>query len=77
MFGTRPGLLAIVAVIASSGFHNVWAKDLKITIPKHSELTPVQRLNREGVDAIRKHQYDKAEGLFYKAYLYDPADPFT
>ena len=37
----------------------------------------MQRLNREGVDAIRKHQYEKAEAIFYKAYLYDPADPFT
>ena len=45
--------------------------------PRHSQLTPVQRLNREGVEAVRKHDYDKAERLFYKAYLYDPADPFT
>jgi len=55
-----------------------WAGDLvKIKIPRHSELTPVQRLNREGVDAIREHKYDRASSLFYKAYLYDPADPFT
>jgi Flp pilus assembly protein TadD len=37
----------------------------------------VQRLNREGVDAVLSHKYEKAEGLFFKAYLYDPADPFT
>ena len=77
MFSTRLGLLAVIAVIAGSGFQNTWARDLTITLPKRSELTPVQRLNREGVDAIRKHQYDKAEAIFYKAYLYDPADPFT
>jgi len=53
------------------------AQILRITIPRHTELTPVQRLNREGVDAVVKKQYEKAEGLFYKAYLYDPADPFT
>lgn len=53
------------------------AQRLRITIPLHSELTPVQRLNREGVDAVLKHRYEKAEGLFYKAYLFDPADPFT
>ena len=53
------------------------AGDLKITLPKKSELTPVQRLNREGVDALRKNQYEKARSLFYKAYLYDPDDPFT
>ena len=46
-------------------------------LPRRSQLTPVQRLNREGVDAVKKHDYDKAERLFYKAYLYDPADPFT
>lgn len=53
------------------------AADLKITIPKRSKYTPVQRLNRDGVEAIRKHNYAKAEQLFYKAYLYDPDDPFT
>jgi Flp pilus assembly protein TadD len=53
------------------------ARDLRITFPGRSELTPVQKLNREGVEAIQKHDYEKAEGLFYKAYLYDPADPFT
>jgi len=53
------------------------ARDLKITFPAHSELTPVQKLNREGVEAVDKHDYEKAEGLFYKAYLYDPADPVT
>lgn len=46
-------------------------------LPRRSQLTPVQRLNREGVEAIKKHDYSKAQRLFYKAYLYDPADPFT
>ncbi|HUB17728.1 MAG TPA: tetratricopeptide repeat protein [Acidobacteriaceae bacterium] len=53
------------------------AQNLRIVIPRRSELTPVQRLNRDGVDAVRRQDYEKAEGLFYKAYLYDPADPFT
>src|SRR5437667_3980507 len=53
------------------------AKDFTITIPKRSQLTPVQRLNRDGVEALRKQNYEKAESLFYKAYLYDPDDPFT
>lgn len=53
------------------------ARDLKITLPKRSHLTPIQRLNREGVEAIRKHDYEKAEIVFYKAYLLDPDDPFT
>jgi Flp pilus assembly protein TadD len=53
------------------------AGDIKITLPRHSPLTPVQRLNREGVEAVTKHRYGKAEQLFYKAYLLDPDDPFT
>ena len=37
----------------------------------------MQRLNRQGVAAIKRRDYRGAEALFYKAYLYDPADPFT
>jgi Flp pilus assembly protein TadD len=58
----------------ASGAH---AKDFKITLPKRSHLTSVQRLNQEGVQEIHKHRYEKAETLFYKAYLLDPDDPFT
>ncbi len=53
------------------------AGDLRINLPKRSKLTPVQRLNREGVEAIRKNNLEKAKSLFYKAYLFDPDDPFT
>jgi Flp pilus assembly protein TadD len=63
--------------IAVTGSQYAQAGDLKINIPRRSTLTPVQRLNREGVDAVRKHNYSKAEQLFYKAYLFDPDDPFT
>lgn len=71
-------LIALAVAVSASGTSDAWARDtLKIYIPKRSELTPVQRLNREGVDAVQKHQYEKAESFFYKAYLYDPADPFT
>lgn len=70
-------LLALAAFLAVPAAHCSWAGDIRITIPRHSELTPVQRLNREGVEAIQKRNYEKAEALFLKAYLYDPADPFT
>ncbi|MGB7584362.1 MAG: tetratricopeptide repeat protein [Terriglobales bacterium] len=66
-------LIAAFGIFAQA----VHARDLKITLPRHSSLTPVQRLNREGVDAIRKNQYERATALFYKAYLYDPDNPFT
>jgi Flp pilus assembly protein TadD len=70
--------LFILAFVVVLGLQVSWAGDrLRITIPRRSQLTPVQRLNREGVDAIKKHDYEKAGGLFYKAYLYDPTDPFT
>src|SRR5487761_2369281 len=71
-------VVAAIAVTAVSGSHAAWAGGpLRITIPRHSVLTPVQRLNREGVDAVNKRQYERAAVLFYKAYLYDPVDPFT
>jgi len=50
---------------------------LRITIPKRTEATPVQKLNREGVKEIQRHRNEKAQRLFYKAYLIDPDDPFT
>jgi Flp pilus assembly protein TadD len=81
MFKTSFTLSATVAVIAMGAMCGVQQASAReghtIMIPLRSKLTPVQRLNREGVDAIKHHQYDKAEHLFYKAYLYDPADPFT
>ena len=77
MLRTPSRLLALAALFALGAVQPSWAKDLKITIPRHSELTPVQRLNREGVQAVEKKQYEKAEALFLKAYLYDPSDPFT
>ena len=77
MFCTRLQLVAVIAFVAALGFPAARAKDIRVTFPGRSELTPVQRLNREGVDAIRRHRYEKAEALFYKAYLYDAADPFT
>ncbi len=68
----------MVAVAATVLSQSASGRDgMRITLPRRSELTPVQRLNREGVDAIKKHQYDKAGAFFYKAYLFDPTDPFT
>lgn len=78
MYRTSIKMLAVTAVVLSSG--SLWAgglHDLTVTLPKRSKMTPVQRLNREGVAAVEKHQYEKAEDIFYKAYLYDAADPFT
>jgi Flp pilus assembly protein TadD len=66
------------AVFLGLGTQAARARDtVTITLPRHSNLTFVQRLNREGVLAVQKHDYAKAANLFYKAYLFDPSDPFT
>jgi Flp pilus assembly protein TadD len=64
----------LVLAAASTG---AYARDVKITLPKSSSPTPVQRLNQDGVKAINQHNFKKAEKLFYRAYLIDPTDPFT
>src|SRR6266851_5340690 len=53
------------------------AQTLRVPLPKKSKYTPVQQLNRDGVQALQRHQMDKAKRLFYRAYLIDPNDPFT
>jgi Flp pilus assembly protein TadD len=63
-------LMALCVSLAQAG-------GVRISIPKRSDATPVQKLNREGVKQIQHHHLAKAERLFYKAYLIDPDDPFT
>lgn len=70
------GVVAVVALVFTLA-GSASAGDIRIEIPRRSKLTPVQRLNREGVEAVRKHNYSRAERLFYKAYLLDPDDAFT
>jgi Flp pilus assembly protein TadD len=78
MYSSILKVMVVGALIAAGATQVARAqRTLKITIPKRSRLTPVQRLNREGVEAVQKNDYGKAERLFYKAYLYDPSDPFT
>jgi Flp pilus assembly protein TadD len=78
MVSTSFKMMAVIAVLAAPFSQEARARDhVSVTIPMRSKLSPVQRLNREGVEAVKKRQYEKAETLFYKAYLYDPADPFT
>lgn len=81
MVPVLPMLRLIAAVLLlvplASGASGLRDKELRITVPRWSRLTPVQQLNRDGVEAARKHQVEKAQALFFKAYLYDPTDPFT
>ncbi len=69
--------LHLIALLAVGLSPLARAADLRIPLPKRSKSTPVQELNREGVEAVRKNQVEKARALFYKAYLFDPNDPFT
>ncbi len=64
-------ILAVLLLAAGS------PAEVHITLPKRTKPTPVQKLNRDGVKEIQKHNYEKARKLFYKAYLIDPDDPFT
>jgi Flp pilus assembly protein TadD len=75
LLSAAPILLSAALLACAAGIAN--ARDLRISIPKHSQSTPVQQLNREGVKAVQKGDIKKAEKLFYKAYLLDPDDPFT
>jgi Flp pilus assembly protein TadD len=65
-------ILALIFVPALSR-----AGDLHISLPKSSKPTPVQAFNQQGVKAIKKGDLEKAEKLFYRAYLLDPDDPYT
>jgi Flp pilus assembly protein TadD len=74
LFKYRKFIPVAMAVLCVSLAHG---GGLRITLPKHSDATPVQKLNREGVREIQRHHLDRAEKLFYRAYLIDPDDPFT
>jgi Flp pilus assembly protein TadD len=67
-----PLLLSALALSAIADDH-----DVRISIPKRTKPTPVQKLNQDGVKEVQKHAYKRAKALFYKAYLIDPNDPFT
>jgi Flp pilus assembly protein TadD len=70
-------LIAVIGTMAGWSYPSAQAGDLRIVLPQRSKATPVQRLNREGVEAVRRHRYEKAKSLFYRAFLFDPEDPFT
>ncbi|MGH9521650.1 MAG: tetratricopeptide repeat protein [Terriglobales bacterium] len=75
----RPNPLVLSPVLALLLITGAAAQDraLRIPLPKRDITTPVQKLNREGVKALKKHKLAKAQQLFYRAYLLDPNDPFT
>lgn len=72
-----PILLSFFLIILAVHFSAAEDRAIRIPLPKKSKYTPVQQLNRDGVQALKKHDINKAKKLFYKAYLIDPNDPFT
>lgn len=72
---TSLSLALLVCVILLPGLSR--AGDFHLHLPKSSKATPVQALNQQGVKAVKKGDLDKAEKLFYRAYLIDPDDPYT
>ncbi len=66
-----------VALLCSAQLLAYQSRQARIPLPAKSRYTPVQQLNRDGVQALKKHNVDRAKRLFYKAYLIDPDDPFT
>jgi len=72
-----PRRLAILPLLLAALVLPAAASDMRISIPKRTKPTPVQKLNQEGVKELQKHRYKRAKATFYKAYLIDPNDPFT
>lgn len=72
-----PQRLAILLALLSALSLFAEEKTVRISVPKHTKPTPVQKLNQEGVKELQKREYKKAKATFYKAYLIDPNDPFT
>jgi len=71
--GARVALFLLLGCAPPRGV----AGDFRIPLPKHSYVTPVQQLNREGVKEARSGHLSKAKERFIKAYILDPNDPFT
>lgn len=70
-------LVTCCLLIVALGGAFAFGQSLRIKLPKRSSPTPVQKLNQDGVKALKQHKLDRAEKLFYRAYLIDPDDPFT
>ncbi len=68
---------AVLALQMTAASLPGFASELKVPLPGRGLTTPAQKLNREGVAALKHGHHKKAKELFYKAYLLDPEDPFT
>jgi Flp pilus assembly protein TadD len=61
----------------SLGIANGPRRRLEDLSAQAEQADPSPAPNREGVEALRKNNLEKAKSQFYRAYLFDPDDPFT
>ena len=59
--------LLVVLIAAAFLSVSMAAQEIRLSLPKKSKTTPVQKLNRDGVKAIEDHDYKEAKKLFYKS----------
>ena len=57
-------VIVIIGISSILGAIQAQAGDLKISVPRRSHMTPVQKLNRAGVDAVRKHVQSQGRSHF-------------
>jgi Flp pilus assembly protein TadD len=71
--------ISALGLLLIFGCPAVYGQDagFRLNLPKRGKLTPIQKLNREGVKEVDKRHLEKAKKIFYEAYLIDPNDPFT
>ncbi|HVO64147.1 MAG TPA: hypothetical protein VMT53_24720 [Terriglobales bacterium] len=75
MMNRIAGSVVIIVFVAVTAFGQDGG--FRLNLPKRGKLTPIQKLNREGVKEVQKRHLERAKKLFYQAYLIDPNDPFT
>ncbi len=74
---SQPARLLLFAVMALPLAMNGEDAHIRIPLGSRGSATPVQKLNQQAVAELRKHNFQKARGLLYRAYLIDQNDPFT
>ena len=74
---SKPARLLLLAVMALPLAMNGEDAHIRIPLGSKGSATPVQKLNQQAVAELRKHNFQKARGLLYRAYLIDQNDPFT
>ena len=74
---SKPVRLLLIAVMALPFAMSAEDAHLRIPLPSRGDATPVQKLNQQAVAELRKHNFQRARSLLYRAYLIDQNDPFT